>query len=151
MNGDGSDMREISEGDSVDLAPRWVPGASRRLVFQTAGLGRDAAGRFSGYGPFAVQQLDLDSGDLTTLAEDPDSDLLGPQKTASGDLYYIRRPFAGKPKAFSPINVVKDTLLFPFRMSYAIFQFFNFFSMRYTGKPLSTSRGAVSRTPDLKQ
>ena len=36
-------------------------------------------------------------------------------------------------------------------MSYAIFQFFNFFSMRYTGKPLSTSRGAIGRTPDLKQ
>jgi hypothetical protein len=151
MNADGSDMREISEGDSVDMAPRWVPGTSRRLVFQTARLGRDAAGRFSGYGPFAVQQLDLDSGDLTTLAEDADSDLLGPQMTASGDLYYIRRPFAGKPKTFSPLTIVKDTLLFPFRMSYAIFQFFNFFSMRYTGKPLSTSRGAVSRTPDLKQ
>jgi hypothetical protein len=151
MNADGTDFREISEGDSVDLAPRWVPGASRRLVFQSAGLGRNAAGRFSGLGPFAAQQLDLDSGDLTTLAEDPDSDLLGPQRNAAGDLYYIRRPYAGKPRAFNPLNIVKDTLLFPFRMSYAIFQFFNFFSMRYTGKPLSTSKGAVGRMQDLKQ
>jgi len=150
MNGDGSDFREISEGDSLDLAPRWVPGG-KYLVFQTAGLGRDAAGRFSGYGPFAVQQLDLDSGDLATLAEDADSDLLGPQLTPSGDLYYIRRPYAGKRKPVNPLTIMKDTLLFPFRMSYAIFQFFNFFSMRYTGKPLATARGAVGRTPDLKQ
>jgi hypothetical protein len=151
MNREGSDFQEISEGDSLDLAPRWVPGERRRLVFQSAGLGRNAAGRFSGYGPFAVQQLDMESGDLSTLAEDPDTDLLGPQINAAGDLFYIRRPYAGKPRAVSPLGIVKDTLLFPFRMSYAIFQFFNFFSMRYTGKPLSTSRGAVGRTPDLKQ
>src|SRR5579871_2841755 len=71
---------------------------------------------------------------------------------ASGDLYYIRRHYAGqKTAAVAPIPMVKDTLLFPFRMSYAIFQFFNFFSMRYTGKPLSTSKGAMGRVPDLKQ
>jgi hypothetical protein len=44
LNADGSDLREVSEGDSIDLAPRWVPGPARRLVFQSAGLGRDAAG-----------------------------------------------------------------------------------------------------------
>ena len=51
----------------------------------------------------------------------------------------------------SPWLALRDALLFPFRMAYAIFQFFNFFSMRYTGKPLSTSRGAAKRQPDLKQ
>jgi hypothetical protein len=150
MNADGSDFREISEGDSLDLSPRWQPGG-RRLVFQSAGLGRNAAGRFSGYGPFAAQQLDLDSGELSTLAEDPDADLLGPQLNAAGDLYYIRRPYAGKQRAVDPLGIAKDTLLFPFRMSYAIFQFFNFFSMRYTGRPLTTARGAIGRARDLKQ
>jgi hypothetical protein len=29
--------------------------------------------------------------------------------------------------------------------------YFNFFSMRYTGKPLATSKGAMQRQPDLKQ
>ena len=151
LNAEGSDFVEASEGDSVDLAPRWVPGAQRRLVFQSAGLGRDAAGRYSGIGPFTIQQLDLDSGEIECLAEDPKSDHLGPQMDAGGALYFIRRPCASAQPATDPLNVVKDTLLFPFRMSYAIFQFFNFFSMRYTGRPLSTSKGAVQKTSDAKQ
>jgi len=151
LNIAGSDLQEASEGDSVDLAPQWVPGRGRQVVFQSAGLGRDSAGRFSGIGPCSVQRLDLDSGEISCLAEDPESDLLGPQMAADGTLYYIRRPYAGKQRATDPIGIVKDTVLFPFRMSYAIFQFFNFFSMRYTGRPLSTSKGAAQGRPDLKQ
>ena len=151
LNADGSDLREVSEGDSIDLAPRWRPGSPRQLVFQSSGLGRDAAGRYSGTGPSSVQQLDLDSGEIVCLAEDAEADLLGPQVSADGSLYYIRRPRPKPHTAIDPFSIVKDTVLFPFRLSFAIFQFFNFFSMRYTGKPLSTSRGALQNTPDLKQ
>jgi hypothetical protein len=148
---EGTDFFEATDGDSFDMAPRWAPGSHRRLVFQSAGVGRDGGGRFCGMGPFAVQQLDLDSGDMQVLAEEPDHDLLGPQRTASGDLYYIRRPYQSFQRKASPWAALKDTALFPFRMSMAIFQYFNFFSMRYTGKPLATSRGALQRQPDLKQ
>lgn len=151
LNPDGSDLRDVTEGDSVDLAPRWVPSAERRLVFQSAGVGRDAAGRLSGASPFSVQELDLDSGEITCLAEDPEADLLGPQKSADGALYYIRRPRPMRRNALDPLAIVKDTVLFPFRLSFAVFQFFNLFSMRYTGRPLSTSRGAVQRMPDLRR
>ncbi|HLK50963.1 MAG TPA: hypothetical protein VKT49_22635 [Bryobacteraceae bacterium] len=151
LNADGSDLREISEGDSMDIAPHWVPGPRRCLVFQSAGLGRDGAGRFSGTAPFAVQQLDLESGEISTLAEDPEADLLGPQKGADGVLYYIRRPRPARRAPLDPVGIVKDTVLFPFRLSFAVFQFFNFFSMRYTGRPLSTSRGAAQRVPDLRR
>lgn len=152
LNADGSDLREVSEGDSVDLAPRWVPGEGRRLVFQSAGVGRDAGGRLSGTSPFAVQEMDLESGDIRCLAEDPEADLLGPQKDADGALYYIRRPRPSRNgHSFDPLAIVKDTVLFPFRLSFAVFQFFNFFSMKYSGRPLSTSRGAVQRMPDLRR
>lgn len=150
LNADGTDLREVSEGDSIDLAPRWVPGAPRRLVFQSAGLGRDAGGRLSGTSPFAVQQLDLESGEIVSLAQDPEADLLGPQQTADGALYYIRRPRPSHRTTVDPFGIVKDTVLFPFRLSFAIFQFFNFFSMRYSGRPLATSRGAAQRRPDLR-
>ena len=145
----GTGFQEATDGDSVDIAPRWS--APRRIVFQSAGLGRDAAGRFAGLGPFAIQELDLDSGEMRCLAEDPAADLLGPNKTAGGDLFYIRRPHSSQFAKVSPLHALKDTVLFPFRMAFAIFQFFNFFSMRYTGKPLSTSRGAMQKQPDLKQ
>jgi hypothetical protein len=49
------------------------------------------------------------------------------------------------------VYAVKDAVLFPFRMAQAIFQYFNFFSVRYTGKPLATSKGAAQRHPDLRQ
>jgi hypothetical protein len=151
LNADGSDLREVSEGDSVDLAPRWVPGPQRQLVYQSSGLGRDAAGRFSGTGPFAVHQIDLDSGEMECLAEDREADLLGPQKTAEGTIYYIRRPRPTPGAGIDPLGIVKDTVLFPFRLSFAIFQFFNFFSMKYSGRPLSTARGAAQRMPDFKR
>ena len=133
---EGSDFFEASEGDSIDSAPHWVPG-SRRIVFQSAGIGRDRTGRVSGIGPFTVQELDLDSGEMTCLAEEAGYDLLGPQKNADGALCYIRRPYGPEKRNLSPLKALLDTVLFPFRMLHAVFQFFNFFSMRYTGKPLS--------------
>jgi hypothetical protein len=151
MQAQGTDFLAATDGDSCDLAPRWSPGAGRRLVFQSAGVGRDGAGRVCGLGPFAVQELDLDSGQMDLLAEEADCDLLGPQKTIDGALYYIRRPYLTGREKVSPWQALGDALMFPFRMAYAIFQFFNFFSMRYTGKPLSTSRGAAQRQPDLRQ
>jgi hypothetical protein len=44
-----------------------------------------------------------------------------------------------------------DLLLFPFRLLFAIFQFMNFFTMRYTGKTLVTSGNARQRQADLRQ
>ncbi len=151
MQVEGTDFSEVTDGDSFDIAPRWVPGPRRRLVFQSAGLGRDGNGRFGGLGPFAVQQIDLDSGEMECLAEESGHDLLGPQQTEEGTLYYIRRPHWSSQRKVSPVSALQDTALFPFRMGFAIFQFFNFFSMRYTGKPLATSKGALQRQPDLKQ
>jgi len=150
---DGKDFFEATDGDSVDLAPRWIGGAGRRIVFQSAGVGRDAAGRVCGLAPFAIQEIDLDGGALDTLAEDPQHDLLGPQKLSDGTLYYIRRPYANAPgrRKASPVDALKEAALFPFRMAVAVFQYFNFFSMKYTGKPLATSGGAAQRHPDLKR
>jgi len=148
---EGTDFYEATEGDSIDLAPRWVIGSHRRLVFQSAGIGRDSHGRFASLGPFVVQELDLDSGEMRCVAEEPGFDLLGPRRAADGSLYYIRRPYVGNRPKVSPLGALKDTVLFPFRLIFAIFQYFNFFSMRYTGKPLAASRGAAARQPDLKQ
>ena len=147
----GSDFAEVTEGDSFDLAPRWVAGEGRKLVFQSAGIGRNAGGRFTALGPFAIQQLDLDSGEMECLLEDPEFDLMSPHKTADGTLYYIRRPHGGTAQKVAPLHALKDVVLFPFRLLHAVFQFFNFFTVRYTGKPLSTSKGAGQKQPDLKQ
>ncbi len=142
---DGADFYEATEGDSVDMAPQWAPGPGRRIVFQSAGVGRTASGQFSSLSPFTVEQLDLGTGVLQRLAGQDGYDLINPRIDDSGALHYIRRPHVPPRHAASPVQALRDAVLFPFRLSFAIFQFFNFFSMRYTGKPLVSPRGSVAR------
>jgi len=148
---DESGVAELTEGDSIDTAPGWCPGDGRKVVFQSAGIGRNRHGHQLALGPFRIEQVDIDSAEMATLAVDHDADLLAPKLTADGALYFIKRPYEGRPRV-NPLRVVKDVLLFPFRLIYAVFQFFNFFSMRYTGKKLTTSTdGARGKPVDLQQ
>ncbi len=86
-------LQEITEGDSLDLAPRWVPGQRPAIVYQSAGLGRTNDGFVGDRAPFAIEQLDLETEQVISLAADPKSDLVAPQIGADGMLYYIRRPY----------------------------------------------------------
>ena len=146
-----SGFSEVTEGDSVDAAPRWVPGERRRLVFQSAGVGRNQAGHYAGLGPFAVQLLDIDSSDLTTVVEDAQHDCLTPQMLDDGTLYYIRRPYEpGQP--LRPLRVLKDVVLLPFRLLYVLFGFLQALSVIFTGKKLTTAAdGPPGREMDMKE
>lgn len=151
MSADGSDLREVTEGDSLDSAPCWVPGAPRRLVFQSAGIGRDADGAPIGLGPTSIQELDLDRGELVERAGQPDSDLLGPRLTTDGELLCIRRPYTPPKSRGSVWRALLDFLLFPLRLIFALLQWFNFFTARYTGRPLTTAGGPKKQGADIKQ
>jgi hypothetical protein len=150
MEADGSNLAEVTEGDSVDQAPSWIPGSSQELVFQSAGIGRDREGHLLAVGPFAIKRLSLERGEIDTLAEDPRYDFLGPKMGPSGDLFYIRRPYA-KARAGSLLRLLKDLLLMPARLLEALFQWLNFFSVRYSGKPLTTAGGPKKQGADLKR
>lgn len=126
---------DITEGDSIDLAPRWIPN-QKALIYQSAGVSRNGDGFVIDRAPFSIEKLDFNQQSLTTLAEDPKSDFLGPQIGADGLLYYIRRPYRSFHRSFNIWQFLKDLLLIPFRLAYAIFQFFNFFTQSFTGKPL---------------
>ena len=146
----GTDFTEITEGDSFDQAPRWTPGG-QSIVFQSAGIGRNQAGHFAGLAPCAIQEYDAATGGLAEAAADPARDLLRPARDAEGALYYIRKPYeSGAPDA-SFLSSLKDAALFPFRLGRAIFQYFNVFSMMYTGKPLVSAKGAAQRRMDPRQ
>lgn len=147
----GTDFSEVTEGDVFDQFPRWVPGEERRIVFQSAGIGRDGAGNFAGLGPCTIQELDLRTQSLDELASEDGRDLLQPRKTSDGTLYYIRKPYESGIRQQSLLGTLKDTALFPLRMGRAVFQYFNVFSMMYTGKPLVTGKGAKQRWMDPRQ
>lgn len=146
---DGRGLRELTEGDSVDEAPSWS-GSDRVLLFQSAGIGRDAMGLHRMHGPYAIQRLDLDRGDLTTLAEDGAYDFLSPRLGPDGALYYIRRPYQPHGHGMSPLKALLDVLLFPYRVARAIVHFLNFFSLMFARKPLLTAGGPPREGPDAR-
>jgi hypothetical protein len=154
MRSDCTELAEATQGDSVDLAPRWVLGkedADEKVVFQSAGIARNAQGNAVGRGPFSIQMLSLQGGEVSTLVEDPKNDLLAPQMDANGVLYYIRKPYEQPVQKVNFFRAMLDFLLFPFRLLYALFQYLNFFSARYTGKTLVSSGGAKQQEMDIRQ
>ena len=144
-----SGIQELTEGDSFDTAPRWRLGAQGRIVFQSAGIGRNREGHFLALGAFCIQELDTNTSELTTLLENSKYDYLAPQSLRDGTLLYIKRPYSQHAR-INPFRLAKDIVLFPFRLLYALFQYLNFFSSIYTGKKL-TSTGGGARNLDMKQ
>lgn len=144
-----SGIKELTEGDSFDTAPRWRPGGGSRILFQSAGIGRNREGHFLAFGPFSIQELDAEAAELTTLLESKQFDYLAPQALQDGTLLYLRRPYSPHGR-LHPIRALKDFLLLPFRLLFAVFQFLNFFSAAFTGRKL-TSDGAKGKEMDLKQ
>ncbi len=143
-------LKELTEGDSVDTAPHWVPGRDRKIVFQSAGLGRNRHGHFLALGPFSIQELNMDTAEMTTLLEDPKVDYVAPRITADGAMYYIRRPYTPT-EGLRPLQTLKDFFLFPFRLAFAVFQFLNFFSVSFSGKKLTSAGDARTKEMNLRQ
>lgn len=150
MKTDGTDFQEVTEGDSVDLAPAWRPDQPRELVYQSAGIGRDRNGYPAGQAPYSIHRLSLEGGEMECLVEDPRHDLLNPKVAANGDLYYIQRPYRS-PHSSSPLRLLLDIVLFPVRLLHVIFQWLNFFSVRYTGKPLASSGDVKQQEMDMRK
>jgi hypothetical protein len=149
MTAEAADLTEVTEGDSQDQAPSWAPDGAR-IVYQSAGIGRDRQGRPLGLGPFEIHELDLAGGEVRTLASDPARDLLGPKLDGQGTLYYIRRPYRRLHGA-SLGRVMLDFVLFPARLLFALFQYLNFFTARYTGRPLTSAGGPQRKGVDVQQ
>lgn len=143
-----SGLSEVTEGDSFDSAPSWIPGKPREIVFHSAGVGRTKDGQIAGLGAFHIQKLVLSTGEMTTLLEDPGYDFLAPRMTADGTLYCIQRPHQ-KEGAVSPVSVVKDVILLPFRLLWAVLQFLNYFSMLFGAKKLTPSATGPAQTKQL--
>jgi hypothetical protein len=151
MRGDGAELTDVTQGDSIDRAPAWVPGTADQIVFQSAGIARNEQGVIAGTAAARIEKLDLENGEISTLLQDETRDLIDPRMDSAGNLYCIRKPYHSLRPKFNPVRSLVDLLLFPFRLLFAIFQFMNIFTMRYTGKTLVTSGNARQRQADLRQ
>lgn len=150
MNPDVSDVSQITEGDTFDAAPSWIEGTDGEIVFQSAGIARSANGAIIEVAPSVIQQLNVRTGEMRVLAEEKGVDLCQPRMTVSGELYYVRRP-RNLLKRRSAIRANLDFLLFPFRIAGAVLHYLNFFTTRYSGKPLLTAGSRKQRGADIRQ
>ena len=148
FDSDGSKLREATGGDTIDSAPAWIPEAPQRLLFQSAGLARDEQGYLVAQGHASIQMLNMETGSVSTVLENPDFDFLKPRVAPSGNLLFIRRPFS--PARYDAPNLLLDTLLFPFRLLRALFHYLNFFSLMYSRKPLTSASGPAVQA-DIKK
>jgi hypothetical protein len=145
---DGRHAKPVTEGDSIDSAPSWVPDREA-ILYHSAGLSRDPQGYVRGFGPFGIHRIDLSNGELETVLESPAHDYLAPQSDAGGNLYYIRRSYEGPEGAKPSVWVtLKDTFLFPFRVFRALIDFFQIFSHLVSRKPLTTAGGPKQQGPE---
>lgn len=148
LDSDGSHLREVTGGDTVDVAPAWVPDAPKRLLFQSSGLARDERGYIVAQGHASIQMLDMESGSVEPILESPDFDYLKPRVDSTGNLLFIRRPY--EVPSYSATNILTDTLFFPFRLLRALFHYLNFFSLMYSRKPLTSASGPAMQA-DIKK
>lgn len=151
---EGRRLSDVTEGDSRDESPAWIPGRERSLLFQSAGMGRNQNGDLVGLGPYSIQSLDLVSGRHETLLEDDRIDYLSPRMDEAGNLYCIRRPYEDPTQRRASFSTfMLDIICFPYRFLRAIFCFFDVFSKLFTGKALANSRQAPggTRNADLKR
>jgi len=136
----------VTGGDSLDAAPSWVPGEPGHLVYQSAGVGRDAEGNAVALGPFCIEKIDLAGNTVETLAEDPGYDFMTPRIVEDGALLYIRRPYRGGWRS-SSLQAFIDFLLLPLRLSATLFRYLKLIYAHYTGKrPASVGSSEVEQT-----
>jgi hypothetical protein len=150
MDAEGRGLREVTEGDCVDESPAWVVGAQKTLVFQSAGVGRNAAGVRVALGTYAIMKLDLESGEFVTVMEEDEHDLLTPRILPDGSLLFIRRPYELHGPPISVWKVALDVVLWPYRFVVAWVHFFNWFSQVFARKPMITAGGPTKEGPEAR-
>ena len=146
---DGLFGKAVTLSDTIDEAPSWVPDGSRKLVFQSAAIGRNEAGVAVGQSTRRIELLDLDAEEITKLVEEENFDLLQPRMLNDGSVVFIRRPYRStheKPATF--LETLQDVIYFPFRIARTAVYLFHFLSVAVTGKPLMTAGNQNPRQND---
>lgn len=133
--GESGESRTLTGGDSRDEHPSFSLFDRNKILFSTAGIGRDYNGDFVRYSNSSIASYDLSSREITEVLSDEKHSLIHPRDDKNGNLYYIERPTSEKLK--KP-NVFLEILLIPFRIIYAIYKFLEAFTRIFTGKGFIT-------------
>jgi hypothetical protein len=145
MEVDHRGLRVVTEGDVIDEAPVWAS-KPQTLIYQSAGIARDQNGFVRALGAYSLNELDLASNSHRVLLQNSAFDFLLPRIDRAGRLLYICRPYQGLPVA-SPLTVLQDVLLFPYRVVRTMVHVLHFLSLVFSGKPLISAGGPQQLGP----
>lgn len=133
---ENGDYIDITDGDSLDQNPYCSP-TDGKILFDSAGVGRDERGNFVTYGNSAVFETDRLTANISLLKEDEKYSYLRPKRDKEGNLYAVKRPAKEK----SETNPILEILLIPVRIVEAIVGFVQFFVVLFAGKTLVAGKG----------
>ncbi len=146
-----SRYREITEGDCLDENAFWNPLKDDELYYNSIPVGRDYGGNFSAYGSSTINRFDLSNGEIEEVVSLANHDCLLPKLDALGNLYYLKRPSGYAAGRGNPLTDIIDIFLIPFRLLRAIYSYFNFFAIRFTGTPLRSRDGVNVKSRELDE
>ena len=102
LSDDGKGLRTVTEGDVIDRAPRWAPGGRGEIVYASAGIGRNQAGKAVGRSPFALHRLRFSDNSVEVLMADAQYDYPAVVPISQDVLFALRRPLDSARK-FTPL------------------------------------------------
>ncbi len=134
LNVQTSELKTLTDGDSRDANAFFSP-VKNMLLFDSAGVGRNADGEFTGkYSPSVIYGLDLANMEIEEVYKNDKLSYFKPKQAADGTMYCIQRPTKEKKGG----NLFLDILLLPVRLFQAIAMFLQSFVMLFTGKSLTS-------------
>jgi hypothetical protein len=135
LDNQASYEKSLTSGDSRDSNPCFSRSNPENVLYQTAGIGRDEQGFLWGYGPEAVNKVNIHSGEITALLADEKYDYLSPKDDQQGNVYCIRRPYHPLGYA-SPLKMLWYVVTFPVRLVVAILRFLDAFTKLFSKDPM---------------
>lgn len=136
-----SELKTLTDGDSRDQNPSFSTVNPEIIYFDSAGVGRDINGNFTGkYAPASIYSINTVTLDIQEVFGDGKNSYTRPKQAKDGTLYCIQRPNKEKRGG----NPLLEILMIPVRIVQALVMFVQFFVTIFTGKGLTseTSGGA---------
>ena len=148
-NLDTDDYMLVTDGDSCDADAVYSVKDPNRIYFSSKGAGRDDHGEFVKYSPSSILSYDTENGDVQEIMTDGKMSFVKPKDDKDGNLYYIIKPYGEKKRGFW--GTILDIILLPWRLLKAIYNFFEFFTIAFTGKGFTEKSDNPAKSRDKSQ
>lgn len=143
------DYSVLTDGDSADSDAVYSLKNSETIYFSSKGAGRNGDGEFVEYSPSSIFTYNTASGEVSEILSADKKSFTKPKEDEDGNLYYIVKPERKEKRGFW--GTLLDIILIPWRLLKAIFNFFEFFTVAFTGKGFSEKSNNPAKTQDKTQ